>query len=303
MANAVGMDRTSKGGFGSIDGPVGSGVGGGGIGQAASAGAVSANGGDNESTEDLKAYFSADEYWREYLNDMARKKVIEKLVSKMADKCPVKHLFEDDVCYEVKQIGLCSVHLRCIYIPCVEPCDSMPAFAQLGVDYTCVLNGQFGCAFHGRMRFRCHFQSQKLKNYIANAFDRETHIQTTHSKRKCNRPLNAKQCILLPPANAASATHGPTHGKLQVDTDPKYKQSQIDRASIGPTGLQVGPRFGYGKGATHIAVGAAPQAAEGGGVINRLVPDGAADFSTPMQKFLVSRLLQKGAADNRGARY
>jgi hypothetical protein len=28
---------------------------------------------------------------------------------------------------------------------------------HLGVDYTCVLDVQFGSAFHCRMRFRCHF--------------------------------------------------------------------------------------------------------------------------------------------------
>jgi hypothetical protein len=27
----------------------------------------------------------------------------------------------------------------------------------LGVNYICVLDVQFGCAFHGRMRFQCHF--------------------------------------------------------------------------------------------------------------------------------------------------
>jgi hypothetical protein len=45
------------------------------------------------------------------------------------------------------------------------------------VDYTCVLNVQFGCAFHFRMHFRCHFQCQKLSNDIKNVFDSETHIQ------------------------------------------------------------------------------------------------------------------------------
>jgi hypothetical protein len=59
----------------------------------------------------------------------------------------------------------------------------------LGVDYTCVLNVQFGCAFPGRMRFQFHFQCRKLKNDIENAFDRETHIQTAHPKRKCNQLL------------------------------------------------------------------------------------------------------------------
>jgi hypothetical protein len=55
----------------------------------------------------------------------------------------------------------------------------------LGVDYTCVLDVQFGCAFHCRMRFQCDCQCQKVKNYIKNACDGETHIQTAHPKRKC----------------------------------------------------------------------------------------------------------------------
>jgi hypothetical protein len=50
----------------------------------------------------------------------------------------------------------------------------------LGVDYTCVLDVQFRCAFHCQMRFRCHIRCQKLKNDIATAFDSETHIQTAH---------------------------------------------------------------------------------------------------------------------------
>jgi hypothetical protein len=44
----------------------------------------------------------------------------------------------------------------------------------LGVDYTCVLDVQFECAFPCRMRFRCHFQCRKLNNDIKNAFDSET---------------------------------------------------------------------------------------------------------------------------------
>jgi hypothetical protein len=61
-----------------------------------------------------------------------------------------------------------------------------------GVDYTRILDGQFACAFHCRMLSQCHFQCQKLKNFIINALDSETRIQTSHPKRKCNRPLNLK---------------------------------------------------------------------------------------------------------------
>jgi hypothetical protein len=35
---------------------------------------------------------------------------------------------------------------------------------SLGVDYTCVLDVQFGCAFHRRMRFRCYFQCRISQN-------------------------------------------------------------------------------------------------------------------------------------------
>jgi hypothetical protein len=31
---------------------------------------------------------------------------------------------------------------------------------------------------------------QKLKNYIENACDGETHIKTAHLKHECNQPLN-----------------------------------------------------------------------------------------------------------------
>jgi hypothetical protein len=60
----------------------------------------------------------------------------------------------------------------------------------LGVDYTCVLNVQFGCAFHRRMRFQCNFRCQILKNDIENACDGKTRTQTAHPKRKCNRALS-----------------------------------------------------------------------------------------------------------------
>jgi hypothetical protein len=53
---------------------------------------------------------------------------------------------------------------------------------------------QFGCAFDCHMRFRCHFYIFDTENEIENACDSETHIQTAHSKRKCNRPL--KHCLV-----------------------------------------------------------------------------------------------------------
>jgi hypothetical protein len=47
-------------------------------------------------------------------------------------------------------------------------------------------------------RFQCHSQCRKLKLDIENARNGETHIQTAHPKRKCNRPLK-----LAKPVNAA----------------------------------------------------------------------------------------------------
>jgi hypothetical protein len=67
----------------------------------------------------------------------------------------------------------------------------------LRVDYTCVFDMQFGCAFPCRKRFICHFQCQKLKNDIKNACDKETDIQTAHPKRKCNRPLMVRAQFAL----------------------------------------------------------------------------------------------------------
>jgi hypothetical protein len=61
-----------------------------------------------------------------------------------------------------------------------------------GVDYTCVLDVQFGCAFYCRMRFRWHFQCQESKNYLENALDNKMHTPSGHLKRKCNGPLNAR---------------------------------------------------------------------------------------------------------------
>jgi hypothetical protein len=55
---------------------------------------------------------------------------------------------------------------------------------------------QFGCTFHRRMRFRCHFQWRKLKIDIENACDGETHIQTAHPKRKCNRHESPNNCLV-----------------------------------------------------------------------------------------------------------
>jgi hypothetical protein len=54
-----------------------------------------------------------------------------------------------------------------LYICTPEACYAMCVF---GVDYTYVLDVQFGCAFS--ISFWC----EKHKNYIKNAFDRETHI-------------------------------------------------------------------------------------------------------------------------------
>jgi hypothetical protein len=61
---------------------------------------------------------------------------------------------------------------------------------------------QFGRAFHCRVRFQSYFQCQKLKNDVQNAVDSLTHIQTAHTKRKCNRPLKMPftrlpPCILV----------------------------------------------------------------------------------------------------------
>jgi hypothetical protein len=56
---------------------------------------------------------------------------------------------------------------------------------------------QYRRAFHCRMRFRCHFQCQKLQNYIENAFDSETHIQTADQKCRCNRLLSGIMDLIL----------------------------------------------------------------------------------------------------------
>jgi hypothetical protein len=49
------------------------------------------------------------------------------------------------------------------------------------------------CSFDVRFTVKCVcnviFEFLTLKNDIENAFDRETHIKTAQSKRKCNRPL------------------------------------------------------------------------------------------------------------------
>ena len=37
--------------------------------------------GEDPDVEDVEAYSFADEYWKEYLNDVARKKVMQSLVS------------------------------------------------------------------------------------------------------------------------------------------------------------------------------------------------------------------------------
>jgi hypothetical protein len=48
-----------------------------------------------------------------------------------------------------------------------------------GLGYTFVLDVQFGCAFHRRMRFRCHFWAFKTENDIENAFDSEILVDYT----------------------------------------------------------------------------------------------------------------------------
>jgi hypothetical protein len=83
---------------------------------------------------------------------------------------PKQHFCHHSLCYEDTKLHYVEI-------------------AVLGVDYTCVLDVQFGCTFHRRMRFRCQFWVFKPENYIENACDGETHIQTAHPKRKCDRPL------------------------------------------------------------------------------------------------------------------
>jgi hypothetical protein len=51
--------------------------------------------------------------------------------------------------------------------------------------------------FTSRKRFRCFFHCQKLKNDTKNAFNSETHIQTAHPKRKCNRPFSQGELVTL----------------------------------------------------------------------------------------------------------
>jgi hypothetical protein len=43
------------------------------------------------------------------------------------------------------------------------------------------------------VRFRCQFSVFNIENDIGNACDGETHIQTAHPKRKCNRPLRVQK--------------------------------------------------------------------------------------------------------------
>jgi hypothetical protein len=45
------------------------------------------------------------------------------------------------------------------------------------------------CVSPSHAFFESHFQYQKLKNYIKNACDGETHTQSAVPKRKCNRLL------------------------------------------------------------------------------------------------------------------
>jgi hypothetical protein len=68
---------------------------------------------------------------------------------------------------------------------------------NLGVDYTCVLDVQFGCAFYCRKRFRGNFLFFDTENAVENTSNSKTHIQTAHPKRKCNRPLNNHGSIVM----------------------------------------------------------------------------------------------------------
>jgi hypothetical protein len=53
--------------------------------------------------------------------------------------------------------------------------ESLVSLLQ-GVDYTCVLDEQFGCAFHCLILFTRHFLVFDTENDIKNSFDSETHI-------------------------------------------------------------------------------------------------------------------------------
>jgi hypothetical protein len=69
------------------------------------------------------------------------------------------------------------------------------------VDYTCLLDMQFGYAFHCRMRSRCYFQCWKLNYDVENIFDRKTHIQNAHPKVQVNQPLTMRRGHVSSTAN------------------------------------------------------------------------------------------------------
>jgi hypothetical protein len=72
------------------------------------------------------------------------------------------------------------------------------------------------------MRFQCHFQSQKLKNYVENACEGETHIQTAHAKRKCNQSLENRTLDIET-----------AHPKRKIDPyEYKYKTSRRFKSKL-----------------------------------------------------------------------
>jgi hypothetical protein len=99
------------------------------------------------------------------------------------------------------------------------PSSKMVVFYPLGVDYNCVSDVQFGCAFHHRMRFQCNFWVLNTENDIENACDGETHTQTAHPKRKCNRPL-----MIVSLRNALLYLHSSTY--LPVYGNSRYGESR-----------------------------------------------------------------------------
>jgi hypothetical protein len=73
--------------------------------------------------------------------------------------------------------------------------DSTPApvsTSLLRIDYTCVLDVQFGCAFSLSHAFFMSFLVLKTQKWHQNAFDSETHIQTAHQNASVIDPLQSK---------------------------------------------------------------------------------------------------------------
>jgi hypothetical protein len=65
------------------------------------------------------------------------------------------------------------------------------------VDFPCVLDVGFRCAFHYRMRFWKFLMSFSVSKKYSVATDGEIHTQNAHPKRKCNRPLTNLFCHLF----------------------------------------------------------------------------------------------------------